>query len=289
MDILFATDLHGHKERYRLLGDRIRSLNPDLAILGADILPHGNMFRETIDTQKDFLNNYLSDFLKSLKCEVIIDFGNDDLRCLWMPFKEMIDDINNVHYSHMNSIVIGKYQFIGMHYVPDYPFTRKDWCRKDNADWIVDPIQLGPPFLEFKDGPETIDDLEAYYNYENSIEDILNNHNEFHKPMDNKKQVYLFHSPPRMAGLDVCADKRQVGSRSITQFILDNNPYCVLSGHIHESPDMTGIFMNKIGDTICIQPGQRYQDDEANYVIMNLDDIERTIERHCVQSGQGGE
>lgn len=47
---------------------------------------------------------------------------------------------------------------------------------------------------------------------------------------------------------------------------------------IHESPDMTNVWMNTIGKTVCVQPGQM---EEMVYVTIDLETM--NIERHSIK------
>jgi len=47
-----------------------------------------------------------------------------------------------------------------------------------------------------------------------------------------------------------------VGSRAIRAFIERHQPPLVLSGHIHESPRVSGSYRDAIGRTMAINPGQ---------------------------------
>ncbi len=76
------------------------------------------------------------------------------------------------------------------------------------------------------------------------------------KARKGNKAIYLFHNPPYGVGLNVCIDKRQVGSKAITNFLEKSNAYMSLHGHIHESYRVTGIWKNVLNGTICIQTGQ---------------------------------
>jgi len=42
----------------------------------------------------------------------------------------------------------------------------------------------------------------------------------------------------------------------ITKYLDNHFAKFSLHGHIHESPDVTGKWCRKLGNTICIQPGQ---------------------------------
>lgn len=47
-----------------------------------------------------------------------------------------------------------------------------------------------------------------------------------------------------------------MGSTATARFIETVQPLLTLHGHIHESPDESGVWMGRLGETVCIQPGQ---------------------------------
>ncbi len=89
------------------------------------------------------------------------------------------------------------------------------------------------------------------------------------KGMDPKKTIICIHPPPKDTHLDVLYDGNHVGSRSLRKFIEKHEPYLVLSGHIHESPTMSGKIEDNIGRTLCIQPGN------AKITLIDLEDPEK--------------
>ena len=56
-------------------------------------------------------------------------------------------------------------------------------------------------------------------------------------------------------------------------FIKEKQPLLTLHGHIHEAPDaIKGMWINHIGSTICINPGQtEIGSDELVYALIDLD------------------
>ena len=62
--------------------------------------------------------------------------------------------------------------------------------------------------------------------------------------------------PPYKLGLDKCGHGAEVGSKAIYDFLRSRQPRLSLHGHIHESPEYSGKWHAKIGNTVCIQPGQ---------------------------------
>ena len=64
-----------------------------------------------------------------------------------------------------------------------------------------------------------------------------------------------------VAGIDVvpCVVRiphEHVGSRAIRSFVAAQQPRLVLSGHIHESPRISGAWRDQVGRTPVVNPGQ---------------------------------
>lgn len=97
-----------------------------------------------------------------------------------------------------------------------------------------------------------------------------------------KRTIFNFHAPPYNTYLDVAMEldanlrpvmkglqpsMTHVGSLSVRKAIEEYQPLVGLHGHIHESKAV-----EKIGRTLCINPGSAYQDGTLNAVIVDLDD-----------------
>jgi Icc-related predicted phosphoesterase len=73
---------------------------------------------------------------------------------------------------------------------------------------------------------------------------------------DPKRTLYVLHDPPWNTTLDVLYNGQHIGSMAVRRFIEQRQPPLVLSGHIHESPKASGKILDRIGDTLCVNPGQ---------------------------------
>jgi Icc-related predicted phosphoesterase len=80
----------------------------------------------------------------------------------------------------------------------------------------------------------------------------------------------VIHGPPAGLGLDVVRGGQPVGSSATTRFIEKTQPCLTLHGHIHESPEESGVWMANVGKTVCIQPGQ-----SASGLSVVVGDLER--------------
>jgi Icc-related predicted phosphoesterase len=94
--------------------------------------------------------------------------------------------------------------------------------------------------------------------------------------------IFVCHAPPHQTRLDRLPHiDYPVGSRAVRAFIEQRRPMCSLHGHIHESPGLTGAFCDRVGDTMCINPGQDNQ--RLHAVLFDTRDIRGTL-RHTVYS-----
>jgi hypothetical protein len=164
-----------------------------------------------------------------------------------------------------------------MNLVPDLPFALKDRARKDTKEFVF-PRQIGKPVLSTSNGWKKIDNWFSYIDTLPTIEEEINN---LVKPSNIEKAIYVIHTPPSDISLDICHDGRKVGSRAIYEFLKKTQPLLSFHGHIHESPETLGKWFNKIGRTICIQPGQsHYHQKYLVYVVIDLKTM--TLDRKIV-------
>ena len=96
------------------------------------------------------------------------------------------------------------------------------------------------------------------------------------------KMIFNFHNPPYNSGLDTAAELDQnlkpiirggrpsfvpVGSKAVREAISKYQPTVGLHGHIHESRAA-----QKIGQTLCLNPGSDYSADLLRGVIVDVAD-----------------
>ena len=262
MKVLYVTDLHGVKWKYEKILEVAKELHVNAVINGGDMLPKNN----DLYMQNEFIVNYLDGYFEKFndsKIHYLCYLGNDDLSI----FDKLFDDICNkypfIHHLAQRKCKIGGYDFIGMNWIVDCPFRLKDRCRMDTKDYVFQD-QLGTALLSTFMGWNEIDNWFNYAKTHLTIEEELN---QLVFPKNMKKSVYVIHMPPSKLGLDKCYDGMEVGSNAIYNFLKKHQPKLSLHGHIHESPDVTKKWYEKIGNTICIQPGQLY---DLSYVIIDL-------------------
>lgn len=163
------------------------------------------------------------------------------------------------------------YELVGYAHVPPTPFTIKDGERRDLQKDVVD--QQRCTACVSQGAKIVVVDPRRYFASVMSIEEELE---ELPTARDYRKTVYVMHSPPFRTNLDRLFDGRWIGSQAIRAFVEKYQPYLTLHGHIHESSEISGTYWDRIGKTICINPGQSTE--ELYAVVFELEDITATIE-----------
>ncbi len=231
MKIVYTTDLHGDMDLYEKVLDVARSKEIKALVFGGDITPLG-FFDAIIHSQREFMEKFLIPRLREFKKkegkDIFIMMGNDDFR-VNMDVLEKAEKEGVIKILHKKVHKLNRLFIAGYTCVNPTPFMLKDWDREENV--------------------------------------IKNDLDKLSKKSDPKKTVYVFHAPPFNTELDVLYNGEHKGSKAIKDFILNKKPYLTFHGHIHESPDMTGKFSEKIGDTLSINPG------DGNIVIVDLDNL----------------
>ena len=274
MKVLFVTDLHGRKWKYERLFKVAKELQPDIVINGGDLLPKdGDLF-----TQDKFITNYLDNHFArfdSAGIYYLCYLGNDDLRIFDELFEETCNKYSSVICLAQRKFELRDFEFVGMNWIVDYPFRLKDRCRMDTEDYIFQQ-QFGTGLLSTPNGFHELDDWFAEAKTLPTIEDELN---QLVHPKDMAHSVYVIHMPPFKLGLDKCSHGAEVGSKAIYNFLQKYQPKLSLHGHIHESPEVSGRWYAKLGNTICIQPGQL---DGFTYVTIDLSTMkfDRIVEQY---------
>lgn len=275
MKILFTTDLHGYKWKYERIFEIAIASQANAVINSGDMLPLAEP-----PEQRKFISTYLGKYFARFNSEKIYylcHLGNDDFRIV----DDFFDTICNKYPFIVNLaqrlFKIEDFEFIGMNWIVDCPFRLKDRCRMDIDDHIC-PVQYGSGILSATKGWKEIED---WFSYAKTLPTIENELNQLPCPENMRRSVYVMHMPPFGIGLDKCWGGEEAGSKAIYNFLKKKQPKLSLHGHIHESPEVTGKWCAKIGNTLCIQPGQP-PEDELAYVIIDLSTmkVDREIEHY---------
>ncbi len=218
MKIVYATDLHGNAEFCEKLLKEAERKDIGAVVIGGDITPFGGF--DVIGVQRFFLNDYLvprlEKFKQAMGKPVFIMMGNDDFS-INLDVLEKAEIKGALKLMHKKVLPLGKFSIAGYGFISPTPFMIKDWERDE------DEMAADLKILSSKSDP--------------------------------KKTLFVFHAPPAETGLDVLYNGSHSGSTAVLGFIKQKQPLITLHGHIHESPEMTGRWKQKIGKTVSINPG----------------------------------
>jgi Icc-related predicted phosphoesterase len=275
MRILFVTDLHGNIAKYRRVFEAAIKHGVAAVVNGGDML---TLDSDLHGTQRDFIEGFLSPYFAGHEKTGIhhIGFlGNDDLKIHDDYFDETCRKYKHVVNLAQRRFELNDYEFIGMNWVADYPFRLKDRCRRDGPGYVFQE-QFGTGLLSTPECFRELEDWPAYAAKLPAIEDELA---ALPKPAAAGSAIYVIHTPPFGLGLDVISSGEKVGSQAVSRFIGKMQPLLTLHGHIHESPAISGIWKAKIGETVCIQPGQM-KANTLSYALIDLEsmEMERVVE-----------
>lgn len=290
MKVLYTSDLHGEIHLYQELLSLTVSSSPEIMVIGGDLFPSfppTKRYEDMVPNQKIFIDQFLSPFFKRMLettsvQQIFLMPGNWDLGYPYL-FKEpteRIIDLNQRSYRLKNG-----YELIGYPFVPPTPFRPKDYEKMDDreAPW---PPQKNPSYILSSDQTDQLTPIDPYLYLRGrgTIEEDLDR---LPKPLHPKRTVYIMHSPPFGTRLDLIQGGKSAGSRSIKTFLERNQPLLTLHGHIHESAELSGAYMDRIGKTLSINPGQSAWSGrdimKLHAVTFEIERIEKTLTHTCFQ------
>ena len=275
MKILFVTDLHGNTAKYRRVFEAAVKYGVAAVVNGGDMLI---LDGDLHGSQRDFIEGFLSPYFAGYEKAGIYHLGflgNDDLKIHDDVFEETCRKYKHVVNLAQRRFELNGFEFIGMNRVADYPFRLKDRCRRDGPGYVFQE-QFGTGLLSTPEGFRELEDWPAYAATLPSIADELA---ALPNPAAAGRAIYVVHTPPFGLGLDVISSGEKVGSQAVSRFIGKMRPLLTLHGHIHESPTISGIWKAKIGETVCVQPGQM-KANALSYALIDLEsmEMERVVE-----------
>jgi Icc-related predicted phosphoesterase len=274
MIFLYSTDLHGSEQKFNDILSFAIEHQINLIHLGSDLLPKGS---DILSIQKKFINGFLKTWYE--KCykngiEVLAFFGNDDLYSRKKYFKKFATLLDEQPRE------IEGYSFKAYPYVCDYPFALKTACKLDYRTWQKPYVDYGVDVDE--KGIVRIEDLDEYFSQKSTIEEDLKKISVL-----STKEIIACHMPPWSVDLDVCGRMllnggfdhiKRVGSKSIFDWILKEQPLICLCGHIHESYNVTNVWKTHIGKTLVVQPGQMFK---TRFIVFEVEEL--LIKTHHIE------
>ena len=255
-ECLFASDLHGHADRWEKLFRAIEETRPAAVFLGGDLLPSAFALAPSATPgHEEFVAGFLAGGFADLRDrlgeqypKIFLILGNDDGRFEEAAFLEAAAQGLWI-YIHDRSVPFGDHRVYGYAYVPPTPFRLKDWERYDVSRY-VDPGCVSP-----EEGWRSVPVAANESRYSTIREDlgVLAGDDSL------ERALFLFHTPPYRTNLDRAAlDGKvidhahvdvHVGSIAVKRFIEVRQPLLTLHGHIHESARLMGSWRDRIGRT----------------------------------------
>lgn len=250
-DWFFTSDLHGQTDFYEQVLAQAAAGRPRAVVIGGDLCPHaaGDAGPRR---QRLFLEGILVEFARRLRevvpgAELLLLMGNDD----WSANYPLLEQHDGALWRllHDRVVSVDGVEVAGLSWVPITPFTMKDWERWEDGD------EESPPRLE---GWRSLENgLEAFaFDPRSRTPTIAAALEALVARTEPARTLFVLHSPPRDTRCDTMAGGAHVGSRAIRRFVERHQPPLVLSGHIHESPRVSGAWRDRIGRSIVVNPGQ---------------------------------
>lgn len=240
MRFIFVCDIHSNKSLYCALEKLIVTAEPDALIIGGDIFAYS----PNAELQLEFAKEYLCEYIKKINVPVYIIPGNCD-KPITVKYLNKMQDYGLIHILHLSGTTINNIEFIGYEYIQPAPFKIKDWERRDLK--IDSNVFKYPCLLSDKNDKLNLVP-NNFLNDLPSIEEDLS-------ILNNRKSIWVIHTPPFGGVLDKNYENVYSGSKAVRKAIERVQPILTLHGHIHESPCMSHNWAERIGNTISINPG----------------------------------
>jgi Icc-related predicted phosphoesterase len=274
---LFVSDLHGVAARYRALWDLARRARPRAILLGGDLLPGGLLYGAPApEVEGDFIEDFLEQGFLGLAAdlgaaapEVLLVLGNDD-PAVTLPAFARGEARGAWRQIHGRRVALEGHPLFGYACVPPTPFVLKDWERYD-VSRFVDPGCVSP-----EEGWRSVPMPEHQVRFQTIQREL----DELVGEEDLRAAVLLCHSPPYHTGLDDAGLAGKlvdhapldtcVGSIALRRLIEARQPLLTLHGHVHGSARRTGIWKERLGETVMITAA--HDGPELCVVRVDLDD-----------------
>jgi len=268
---LYVVDLHGDEFSYEAALQTARDVGAGAIVNGGDLLPHSR--KGAFAAQREFLG-WLGGHWAAVRDAGLANyamFGNDDAKALLPALDELAASGLVVRLDGHGWCTFGEWSLLGFPWIPDPPFRLKDWCRHDGAARTASE-QYGTPLVSTLEGLAELP-VDALFRLR-TIEDELAS---LPPPPDPSRAILVAHGPPAGIGLDVCGDRRGVGSEALRRHLERSGFPLALHGHIHESPHVSGRWWGRLGRTTCVNPGAL---ERPPWVVVDLE--QRTLEHRIL-------
>lgn len=254
MRACYTSDLHGDPALYAQLGELIARQKCDLVLLGGDLFAdvdrHQPIWPQVVAAVATFLESL--DAWRRAHPDIAIACigGNHEIaafRTALLPYHRagrltLLD--------HRKCWRFAGVAFLGYSSTPPSPHWAKDYERFDRSG---DPVPDFPGVV-WHAPTQSLRPIELgeHFRGHPSIEQDLAAAAAVRAPW-----IFLSHAPPYESKLDRMPElSYPVGSRAVRAFIAARQPGLALHGHFHHSHEVTGAYRDRIGRTLCVNPGQ---------------------------------
>ncbi|MBI3190742.1 hypothetical protein HYZ41_03490, partial [archaeon] len=258
----------------------VRSLFPgELAPKDIQINPNDARF---IEAQRRFLADELPKLIGDFKqsspdTNVYLMLGSDDCA---VNLDVLQGHPNLYHEIHGKRFRIDDgHEIVGYSFVPITPFGIKDF---DKFDLSEVPGTLKEEYGRRKRSNYRLDGIKSVSSpslgwHEYSFSQSQESDDSIQRDLESEtftarpgNTVYVFHTPPTDTSLDIIQSGEHVGSFAVREFIEKYQPKLTLHGHIHETVDMSGKFVERIGNSTMISSGNHNYDNKVAVVEFDL-------------------
>ncbi len=251
-DWFFTSDLHGQGALYEQLLGMAAARRPPAVLIGGDLCPH-DASGNGVASQRVFLEGFFTEFARRLRdavpdCELLLLMGNDD----WAANHGILERGDGALWRllHERAVRVAGRTVAGLSWVPITPFGIKDWERWDDAGDAGPRARLdGVTSVGGGLAPVRFDPARRAPTVADALAGLS-------LRSDPGETLYVCHTPPHGTRCDMIGAAQHVGSRALRDFIERHQPPLVLSGHIHESPRVSGAWRDAVGRTVVVNPGQ---------------------------------
>lgn len=277
MRLVYSADLHGAIGSYRQLLDLAVAEQAQTAVVGGDLLPHAQRLASALDVQRRFVEAELAPLLRDYRARhpelmLYVIPGNDD----WAAAIAALDALEQerlLRTIHHRAVELQPDLWLnGSGLIGLTSFGIKDYERRDTAD--APPVRFGQSYRSQDDTiqPYPAEELLALPTLAEELATLA-------QASDPHRTIYVLHCPPWQTLLDRRHGGAATGSRAVRDFIQQHQPPLTLHGHIHESPTISGAWLEQLGRTVAINPGQAQRGFHA--VTLDTDDPLATA-RHTI-------
>jgi uncharacterized protein len=253
MKLIFATDLHGDTAAYAALADLARAEQAAAVLLGGDLCEYSRTAAPQLAYAAGPLRQFLAE-LRAARIGVGAIWGNDDRAALAARLQDFAREGlltlagTTPRWVSAAATPGERVAVVGYPYVPPMPFRIKEQERRDLA---ADRYQGRLPILVSAAAPDAapVEAPDDYLDRLPSIEDELAALPPLAPPW-----IAIVHTPPWQV-LDLTSRDVRAGSRAVRAWLLARQPALALHGHIHEAPECLGRWAERLGTTLCVNPG----------------------------------